>query len=38
MLRQKYGAGTHYHPIYAVINIYTVHNTSYMINTERMFN
>ncbi len=28
MLRQKYVAGTHYcHPIYAVINLYTVHNS-----------
>ncbi len=25
MLRQKYVAGTHCHPIYAVINLYTVH-------------
>ncbi len=25
MLRQKYVAGTHRHPIYAVINLYTVH-------------
>ncbi len=27
MLRQKYLAGTHCHPIYAVINLYTVHNS-----------
>ncbi len=25
MLRQKYVASTHCHPIYAVINLYTVH-------------
>ncbi len=25
MLRQKYVAGTHCHPIYSVINLYTVH-------------
>ncbi len=25
MLRQKYVAGTHCYPIYAVINLYTVH-------------
>ncbi len=27
MLRQKYVAGTHCHPIYAAITLYTVHNS-----------
>ncbi len=27
MLRQKYVAGTHCHPTYAVINLYAVHNS-----------
>ncbi len=28
MLSQKYVAGTHCHPIYAVINLYSVHSYS----------
>ncbi len=27
MLRQNYVTGTHCHPIYAVIHLYTVHNS-----------
>ncbi len=31
MLRQKYVTGTYCHPIYAVINLYTVHIKCYKV-------